>query len=498
MSRLSRRAGASSGQRRRARWILPALLSSAALLFLPSLRLALLKQPSHTPAAASFSQFLSTSVSQSTATAAQDTASSQPPVVIAYAISLIKCGDFQSSVAGMTDAARVLRHSIHQTSIRNPASGSAYDYHVYALVHSQAAHCATELEEAGFTLIIKDAPINPKTDIQDPFLRKNIHKEWCCSSDEFIKLFSYTLTQHPIVVHVDIDFVFARPMDDLYDAMLLDASDPKAIAARARIPLERSTDPWPNKVDAFMTRDWGQVMPGRKPLFQAGFIVSRPDLAVFERILKVIRETKYVEGFSRENGWGGKGYGVYVGAMAMQGLLAYVYDQILPGTWMELNQCRFNHMGMDVRYRSPPSFRKGHAKVGACRNDLEECEDCMVTPVEEIYNIHYTQCRKPWNCIGIGTSDVQGKAGGKTDKLAIPENSVNLTHCMELQTIWHSYRTDLERQLHKLTADDSILATGDYKTDVFQGHCTADGGSNYVPIQGKPESLLRLSELYKK
>lgn len=31
--------------------------------------------------------------------------------------------------------------------------------------------------------------------------------------------------------------------------------------------------------------------------------------------------------------------------------MAYFYDVVRPNTAVELNQCRFNHMGMDVRYR---------------------------------------------------------------------------------------------------------------------------------------------------
>ena len=56
--------------------------------------------------------------------------------------------------------------------------------------------------------------------------------------------------------------------------------------------------------------------------------------------------------------------------MAAQGLIAYIYDVFYPDKWVELNQCRFNHMGMDVLYRSQPSFRPNHAKVGKCPIEL--------------------------------------------------------------------------------------------------------------------------------
>jgi hypothetical protein len=54
-------------------------------------------------------------------------------------------------------------------------------------------------------------------------------------------------------------------------------------------------------------------------------------------------------------------------------LVAYYYDKIRPGTAVELNQCRYNHMGMDVLYRGHPNFRSGLPGVGGCRNGAKEC-----------------------------------------------------------------------------------------------------------------------------
>ena len=69
--------------------------------------------------------------------------------VIAYVISLIKCGDRQSSTAGLIDAALVLRHSVHLQSIRNTESRSKYDYQMYAIVHSNALECSQILKTVG-------------------------------------------------------------------------------------------------------------------------------------------------------------------------------------------------------------------------------------------------------------------------------------------------------------------------------------------------------------
>ena len=74
------------------------------------------------------------------------------------------------------------------------------------------------------------------------------------------------------------------------------------------IPLERpNTTIIPNRIDAYMTRDWPQVMPGRKPAYQAGLLIIRPDMDVFYTILNVIKTTKWVPGWAIDSGWNGKG-----------------------------------------------------------------------------------------------------------------------------------------------------------------------------------------------
>jgi hypothetical protein len=247
-----------------------------------------------------------TTTTTSTTTA---TSGSDKPITIAYAISLIQCGNFESTSAGLVDASIVLRHSVHLTSVRNPESGSRYDYKMYAIVHTDAAKCSSLLEDAGFTVLVRDVPVR-RDEIQNDYLRKNIHKEWCCGHDEFIKLYAYTILDEPIVVHVDIDYIFHKPMDALYDAILYDANHEMGISARGTIPVERpftTLDQWPTKIDAFMTRDWPQVIPGRKAAYQAGLLVVRPSMEVFNIILDVIRTANYTEGFGRDNGWGGKG-----------------------------------------------------------------------------------------------------------------------------------------------------------------------------------------------
>lgn len=187
----------------------------------------------------------------------------QRPIVIAYTISLIKCSDHQSSTPGLLDAATILRHSVHKTSIHTPGSGSRYDYKLYAIVHSLASQCGHVLSDLGYELLLRDSPVKI-SEIRGEYLRKNIHKEWCCGADEFVKLYAYTLTRHPIVVHTDIDFMYHRPMDDIFDAMLMPHDSAGGKQARSRIETEYPNVFIPDNIEAYLTRDYHQVIPGRK------------------------------------------------------------------------------------------------------------------------------------------------------------------------------------------------------------------------------------------
>jgi lipopolysaccharide biosynthesis glycosyltransferase len=405
---------------------------------------------------------------------------SSPPVV-AYAVSFIKCGDHQNNAAGLIDASLVLRHSIHKISSRNPESGSKYDYKMYAIVHRQAQACSQVLEKSGFEVIVVDPPFD-KSEIKGDFLRSHIHKERCCGHDEFIKLHAYKLPED-VIVHVDIDFALYKPMDSLFDAILHDKDSFTGQAARKALQLERPGEALPDKIGAFITRDWPQVIPGKWPAgYQAGFLVARRDPSIAEEMVAVIKEGNYTEGWGYGHGWGNKGYAGWVGAMAMQGLVAYYYDHIRPGNAVELNHCMYNHMGMDVRHK------------GKCRNGSDKCEDCMQTKMKDIYSMHYTMCRKPWLCQAIGAPGGKKPDGGRGS--ALNTNSVNVEHCLEMAQQWHSLRSDLEASLLELTNDELIKegASGTYKPDVFHGHCDGDGDAHYLKIAGN--SLGRIQELY--
>lgn len=89
---------------------------------------------------------------------------------------------------------------------------------------------------------------------------------------------AYQLTNHPIVVHWDMDVAVLQPLDDLYDVMMYPSSHPIHMAARERIERQHPEEPWPERVDAFLTRDVTSAKPWEKvTAVQGGFLVARPD-----------------------------------------------------------------------------------------------------------------------------------------------------------------------------------------------------------------------------
>lgn len=291
------------------------------------------------------------------------------------------------------------------------------------------------------------------------------------------------------MVHVDIDFAFFRPMDELFDAML-DGT------RRDEIVTQYPIQDWPSDIEAFITRDYQQIIPGdTRSLFQAGFMVVKPNQQVFDELVQVILEGNFVEGWNKTSGWAGLGYGGKVGAKAMQGLIAYYYDVLRPNVTVELHGCHYNWMGGDVLYRGVPAYypKAFPNLVGKCRNGREECEDCQLAPISQIRSVHYTNCRKPWNCIGIPLAEGQGKK-----EQGIDQRNTNFDKCMEVVKLWHNLRSELEDQVIRLTGNESLAKVwrrGDYKNDVFNGHCMRNGQAGYVPLSGAVSSK-RFQENY--
>jgi hypothetical protein len=169
-------------------------------------------------------------------------------ITIGYAVTITGCGSDP-----ITEGAAVLKHAIHLASSQGN-KGGRYNYQMYAIYHPDGEACALPLKDLGFTLLKRETPVAVK-DIQGDFLRGKIEKNGCCGEKELVKLEAYTLIQHPIVVHLDLDVLILKPMDAIFDWMLVEPQQLLVHYDTTEIPImwpELEVPPTPN---AFFTRD---------------------------------------------------------------------------------------------------------------------------------------------------------------------------------------------------------------------------------------------------
>ena len=267
-------------------------------------------------------------------------------------------------------------------------------------------------------------------------------------------MYAYTLLDYPIVVHLDLDSLVLRPMDDLFLAMLGTGDDDVVAGARSRVPVMHDA-PLPSDVRAYFTRDYNMVQPGhRHPGVQGGFLVVRPDLAAFREYVATVLEGKFFQG----SGWQGKGYGGYFGAQQIQGICSFYYDYKHPGTGVELNKCYYNAMADAPRH---PDNKK-------CRDGHEQCQDCRDTPLEEIKSVHFTLCSKPWKCPGI----------------TVGERDSAQRICTKFHQEWFRIREDYDRARAAREGMEYKRPQGTFKPEVYRGYCKSNGERGYIPIKG--------------
>ena len=427
------------------------------------------------------------------------------PPVIAYVVSLIKCPD-STHTTGFLDATLVLRHSIDLMSYENKESKSKYSYKMYVIVHKNCEKFAPIFEQIGIEAMIRESPVN-KNDIQNKDYRDNVDKEFCCGSAEFIKLYAYTMIQHPIVVHLDMDMILLKPLDDLFDAMLFPADSSERRSAISRLDLEwPDYDKIPDKIDAFFTKDYTSSWPWKiEAPVQAGFLVLRPSIDAFEEYKKIILVGNYTLGNNNTSGWEGMGYGGWIGGKAMQGILPYFYDYRHKGTAVELNCCRHNQVAAKVKWDK--RTRKRESYFGKCnrypRKGTEPdttCEDCRNTPISRVHSVHYTACRKPWTCAVPET----GKESRHQKRKRFNPEVLNITVCFELQKKWFGIRRDLEDRIIRTFESSyvenaqalkhTIVSTraGKLNQDKYLGYCEEEGKYNALALPKAEEFDLRL------
>jgi hypothetical protein len=370
---------------------------------------------------------------------------------IAYAISVtgLKKGRI------LFDGAAV----VHQ-SIRLASRQSHYDYHMIAFVHPDAHECRPFLEKLGYEVQVRDTPFN-ETDMQNKELLQ-AQSNGCCGSKEYLKLYSYLMFDYPVVVHLDLDTLVLKPMDDLFDLML----DPSF--NRSRIPaMWLKPEDFPPQIDFMFTRDYNMVdPPRRKPHqigVQGGFMVIRPNATDFDRYVETILLGGDFQGGA---GWGGNlAYGGYYGAGTIQGLASYYYGHLQQNRSLELNRCYYNSM-VDTPTNIDRVRENNKTKL-MCKTlepDLK-CQDCRKTDLEDIYTTHFTVCGKPDWCQWSFHK-------GEHRRL-----------CMELFREWHKVRRSLEDEWKSEYPEydpvyETVKVTNNYThyLNFSQGHCRAKAG----------------------
>jgi hypothetical protein len=176
--------------------------------------------------------------------------------------------------------------------------------------------------------------------------------------------------------------------------------------------------------------------------------------------------------------------------MAYQGALAYFYDQIYPGHAVELDVCRWNQVVADVIWRGPDHMEhhgqcRQYPPVGVLpRNNTPEkglCQDCRILPVEETYTVHYTACKKPWECLLPSPRNPRDKRHVYRLK-----ELTNVTTCGLLFRQYFNYRQEVEELLTAHGLDQKNYE-GSFHPEYFMGYCKRAG--EYDPMLSIPEDF---------
>ena len=115
------------------------------------------------------------------------------------------------------------------------------------------------------------------------------------------------------------------------------------------------------------------------------------------------------------------------------------------------------------------------------------CDDCRITSIEQVKTIHYTACKKPWNC--------PTAREGPKQRHRIDPSLVDIDMCYKLHREWFQIRKEFEELHYSVTKNEGIIGKGkgDYKKEYYLGYCTGEGKYNPMVF---PEDSFDISKLY--
>jgi hypothetical protein len=166
---------------------------------------------------------------------------------VAYAVSVT---GYKEGSTNLLDRAAVLHQSIKLAMQQS----ARYDFHIYAFVHPDAEPAADKFKQLGYRVQIRDTPFN-LSDVPNPeFVAAQ--KSGCCGEKEYLKLYSWLLLDYPAVIHLDLDTLVLKPMDDLFDLLSDPGYNRKNFQSSA---MWTNMEEYDGGVDFLFTRDYYMV-----------------------------------------------------------------------------------------------------------------------------------------------------------------------------------------------------------------------------------------------
>ena len=400
---------------------------------------------------------------------------------------VLKAFNEPSSDKELHDAALMLQASIHQNSIRTPASNSSYDYEMVALIHRSVENCpggtnrTAMLENLGYRVEVVREPIHP-TNIQNEYLKNHATRNMGqrVGVKEMIRLFAFKLEEYPLTVLVDTLSWVMRPADAIFDMMLngpnqWSKENPNhfvmdtfysngTIAKQPRLPQE---------IDIMFSRDYAALKNNDwNTGMSLQFLPIKPNVRTFNRLINTYQTVPY----DATHGWDSKGYANYGGSMLTKGLLTYYFSERQTENKVELHRCIYNNMA-DI------PFIAGKNGAGDSCRDVKEhqllpdgspmpCTDCRSQPWDEIVAVNFGTCHVPWIC--PYTKDMP--------KLALLGPTLQM--CRKFHASWFGMRKAIEETF--LAEDERIKAKGTFHPEIFHGYCLPGGkmdGGMYTPMK---------------
>lgn len=122
---------------------------------------------------------------------------------------------------------------------------------------------------------------------------------------------------------------------------------------------------------------------------------------------------------------------------------------------------KMEHAGECRQHPADGNYERNRPELGAC-------EDCRVLPIAETRTVHYTACKKPWQCT-LPYPRIPGPAmKAHTYRL---QQLTNVTTCGLLFRKYFELRRDVEDRIAAAAGKPVSARTGTFHPEYFLGYC---------------------------